>query len=244
MIKLEEYAIYSKEIALIQPLTLHIPKGEFFAVIGESGGGKTLLSKAIIDLLPKELTERGKINRSKEPADLIVQQPLDSLQPNLSIRRQFHQFLKSQGVKERAVREQKMDELLTEVGFSQPLDILSKKTYELSGGMCQRVTIAMVMFSVPKLLIADEPTSALDAQSKELVLRLLYKIYHEHEMTIIFITHDLSIVHRFSTFVAVMKAGKLVETGPTKAVLTSPQMPYTKELMKLFEEKNSCINNR
>ena len=134
--------------------------------------------------------------------------------------------------------------MLTQAGFSQPKALLSKKTFEFSGGMCQRVAIAMALFSVPKLLVVDEPTSALDAKSRELVLNLLNKIYHEYEMTIVFVTHDLSIVHRFSTAVALLKEGRLIETGSTKEVLSHPKDRYTKELIKLFEEANSYINNR
>ncbi|EOH86139.1 hypothetical protein BH747_10180 [Enterococcus villorum] len=117
MIELVEYAIYHKETALLHPLTLKIPKGEFFAVIGESGGGKTLLTKAILNLLPRELTETGQIKRTKEPMELVVQQPLDSLQRNFSIHRQFHHFLKSRGIKTKDIREKKFMNCLLRLVF-------------------------------------------------------------------------------------------------------------------------------
>lgn len=244
MIELENYAIYHKNTALIYPISLKIPQGEFFAVIGESGGGKTLLTQAVLSLLPEKLSEYGTITRSTKSIEMVVQQPLDSLQRNISIRLQFHQFLKSRGVKEKQQRKEKIYALLKEVGFSDPNELLSKKAFELSGGICQRVAIAMALYSVPKLLVADEPTSALDETSRELILNLLSDVHRDYQMTLLLVTHDLSIVKRFSTYVAIMKEGRLIESGPTKQVLSQPKEDYTKELIHLFEERNANTKNR
>ncbi|EAH2027615.1 ABC transporter ATP-binding protein, partial [Listeria monocytogenes] len=121
------------------------------------------------------------------------------------------------------------------VGFESSEEIPLKKPFQLSGGMCQKVAIAMALVAKPRIIIADEPTSALDEQNQEIILQLLDDIYKKNRITIFFITHDLLIAQRYSTHLGVMYEGQLIEYGPTEKILSHPKELYTKELIRIFE---------
>lgn len=235
MIELIDCSAFLKNQEIVKGISLKIPKGAFFTIIGESGGGKTLLSRMILNLLPANFRVTGKIKANREKMDLVLQDPIGSMQRNIPIRTQLHQLLKSKGVENKTVRQVRIEQLLKWVGFDSVDSILDKRTFELSGGMCQRVAIASALLTEPETLIVDEPTSALDEVSQKMILALLWKIYQEKNLTIIFITHDLTIVKEFSTHVGIMKDGQLIEVGETQQVISNPSAKYTKELIQIFE---------
>ncbi|MBO0445843.1 ABC transporter ATP-binding protein [Enterococcus ureilyticus] len=235
MIELIDCSAFLKNQEMVKGISLKIPKGAFFTIIGESGGGKTLLSRMILNLLPANFRVTGKIKADREKMDLVLQDPIGSMQRNIPIRTQLHQLLKSKGIENKEVRQVRIEQLLKWVGFDSVDSILDKRTFELSGGMCQRVAIASALLTEPEILIVDEPTSALDEVSQKMILALLWKIYQEKNLTIIFITHDLTIVKEFSTHVGIMKDGQLIEVGETQQVISNPSEKYTKELIQIFE---------
>ncbi|RBS12822.1 hypothetical protein EA94_02726 [Enterococcus faecalis] len=235
MINIKDFSIFINNKKLLDSLSLSIAQGEYFCLIGESGGGKTLLGKAILDILPKNFRMSGFIECPRNQMEIILQNPIGSMQSNIKIGTQFHHLLKSKGMKSKVKRKKMIDNALQSVGFKNSEEIPFKKPFELSGGMCQRVVIAMALVSKPRIIIADEPTSALDEQSQETVLKLLDEVCKRNKITLFFITHDLLIAQRFSTHIGVIYKGRLIESGPTNQVLTYPKDMYTKELIGIFE---------
>ncbi|MBL1230607.1 ABC transporter ATP-binding protein [Enterococcus sp. BWB1-3] len=244
MIELTECSITAEQGKLLDSISLKVPKGAYFCLIGESGGGKTLLGKMILGILPPNLKVSGKINCDRKKMEIILQNPLGSLQSNSRIDSQFHHLLKSKGMKNKEDRKMKMFQALSRVGFTAIQEIAAKRPYQLSGGMCQKAALAMALISQPEIIIADEATSALDEQSQETILQLLSNLYLEKQLTIFFITHDLSIAKAYSTHLGVMQNGQLIEVGLTEQVLNHPTENYTKELIGIFEQDDSFITGK
>ncbi|ECK3709342.1 ABC transporter ATP-binding protein, partial [Listeria monocytogenes] len=220
MINLTDVSIFVNDDKLINSLSLSITQGEYFCLIGESGGGKTLLGKAILDVLPKKFRIDGCIDCQRDQMEIILQDPIGSMQSNVRIDYQFHHLLKSKGMKNKLKRKKVIAQAMQSVGFESSEEIPLKKPFQLSGGMCQKVAIAMALVAKPRIIIADEPTSALDEQNQEIILQLLDDIYKKNRITIFFITHDLLIAQRYSTHLGVMYEGQLIEYGPTEKILS------------------------
>jgi microcin C transport system ATP-binding protein len=233
----------------VDKLSLRLNKGETLALVGESGSGKSVTALSIPRLLPYpaayhpsgEIYFKGKELLGESESTLrhfrgnaitmIFQEPMSSLNPLHTVEKQIaeiihiHQNISKQSARARVV------ELLAQVGIRYPEERLSSYPHQLSGGQRQRVMIAMALANDPDLLIADEPTTALDVTVQAQILELLKKMQQRYGMAILFITHDLGIVRKFSDHVCVMRAGKIVESGESKAVFASPQHPYTKLLL-------------
>src|SRR5690625_1339451 len=219
------------EVQAVRGVNLHVKKGETLAIVGESGSGKSVTTKSIVkliqmppgiiksgeilfngeDLVKKSEKELTKI-RGKE-IGMIFQDPLSSLNPVMTIGNQIievltlHLQMSKQKAKERAI------ELLDLVGVPMPEERIKQYPHQFSGGMCQRVMIAMALAANPKLLIADEPSTALDVSIQAQILELLKELQNKSGISIIFITHDLGVVAQVADRVAVMYAGKIVEIG-------------------------------
>lgn len=228
--------------------TLHA--GRTIGIVGESGSGKSVLARSIIGLLPADRTlEAGgrvlfgghdlrrlgeaqmRSIRGKEIA-MIFQDPMTSLNPVLTIGRQIEQVLRqhtdlsSRSAAERAV------ELLAEVGIADPRQRAREYAHRMSGGMRQRVVIAIALACNPRLLIADEPTTALDVTVQAQILELLRRLQDAHSMAMVLITHNLGVVAEMCDEVAVMYAGRIVENGSVVDVLQGPRMRYTEALLQ------------
>jgi ABC-type dipeptide/oligopeptide/nickel transport system ATPase component len=231
----------------VQGFDLDLAKGESLAIVGESGSGKSATALALAkllapnaslqakalqlaghDLLPMNEKQMQRV-RGKEIA-YVFQEPATSLNPVLSVRTQIGESL-------RLHRPEVIDvdaEIVTwlnRVGITEPEKRLSAFPHELSGGMQQRVMIAMALCTQPSLLIADEPTTALDVTIQKQIIELLARLRKELAMSIILITHNLGIIQDVADRVVVMFRGKIVETGPVKEVLANPQHPYTQALL-------------
>ena len=232
----------------VQNLNLTLKKGQTLGLVGESGSGKSITSLAVMGLLPPEAKvtsgeilyqnqdllktqpkEFSKIRGRK--ITMVFQEPMTSLNPVFSIGNQLmeplklHQELKTKEAFERAVA------LLEEVGLPDPRRKIHDYPHQLSGGQRQRVMIAMALACEPDFMICDEPTTALDVTIQKQVLELLINLQKTHQMGLLFISHDLSVVGELSHEVAVMKKGKIVEKGPARELFTNPQDPYTKGLL-------------
>ena len=237
------------KLIAVNGISFHLNPGETLALVGESGCGKTVSALSILRLLPEPPAEilSGKIIfdgqdllslRAKALQDLrghsismIFQDPMTSLNPVLTVGEQIAETLLRHTAMNRREALQKSADLLSRVELPSPKEKLQYYPHQLSGGMRQRVMIAMALACAPRVLIADEPTTALDVLIQAQILELLENLKKETGMSILIITHDLGVVAEIAQRVLVMYAGEIVESGPAKALLKSPFHPYTKGLI-------------
>jgi microcin C transport system ATP-binding protein len=221
-----------------------LEKGEMLAVVGESGSGKSLTALSILGLQPPAAALSGSIVFDGQPIigaeaeairklrgkriSMIFQEPMTALNPLHTIGRQIGEMIDPSSPTAHRARVQ---ELLEQVGLAHFKDRLNAYPHELSGGERQRVMIAMAIANRPDLLIADEPTTAVDVTIQVKILSLLKELQKSMGMTMLFITHDLTVVRRLADRVAVMQQGKLVEVGKVADVFAAPKHPYTQALM-------------
>lgn len=233
-------------------------ENETLAIVGESGCGKSVTAMSILGLVSEpgeimpgsKIVYMGNVDRDEEGLNLatatdeqirhirgneismIFQEPMSSLNPVITVGDQImeniltHEEVSKEEAKQRAI------DLLAEVGISRPEKVVDNYPFQLSGGMCQRVMIAMALSCHPKLLIADEPTTALDVTIQAQILSLMNKLKNETGTSIMLITHDLGVVAQVADNVNVMYAGKVVETAPVEELFSNPKHPYTIGLMK------------
>lgn len=234
---------------VVDDVSLRVRRGEVLCVVGESGCGKSVTAMAIMGLLPKRTTQISSGTLGVEgqtlslvddvlPAKLrgnriamIFQEPMTSLNPAFRIGNQISEAVQQhQGGTKAAARARSL-EMLTRVGIANPEKRLLEYPHQLSGGMRQRVMIAMALANDPQILIADEPTTALDVTIQAQILNLIRDLRDETGMGTIMITHDLGVVSEIADTVAVMYGGQVVEQGPVEEVFSNPQHPYTIGLM-------------
>ncbi|WP_407050785.1 ABC transporter ATP-binding protein [Methyloraptor flagellatus] len=230
-------------------VSFSLDRGETLAIVGESGSGKSLTSLAIMDLLPGRAIRRATrlsfdgidlaATSDRQMEDLrgdriamIFQEPMTSLNPAYTIGDQLTEALRRHRKVSRTEARDRAVHLLERVGITAAASRLGQYPHQLSGGLRQRVMIAMGLMCEPDLIIADEPTTALDVTIQAQILRLLRDIQREFGMALILVTHDLGVVARVADKVAVMYAGRLVETGTTRAVFGAPSHPYTRGLLR------------
>ncbi|EET48428.1 ABC transporter ATP-binding protein [Thalassobium sp. R2A62] len=231
----------------VRGVTFHVNKGETVALVGESGSGKSVTALSTVDLLADSATTTGSIRY--EGAEMvgaaeselqrvrgndisfIFQEPMTSLNPLHTLEKQLRESIElHQGLRGDAVRD-RIVELLNKVGIRDAEKRLTSYPHQLSGGQRQRVMIAMALANGPDLLIADEPTTALDVTIQAQILDLLADLKEREQMSLLFITHDLTIVRKIADRVCVMKDGEIVEHGPTEEIFGNPQHPYTQMLL-------------
>ncbi len=232
----------------VDGVTFSLEAGRTLGVVGESGSGKSVLARSIIGLLPSDRTLKpgGRVEfsgrdlrqvserdmraiRGREIA-MIFQDPMTSLNPVLTIGRQLEQVLRQHTDLSRAAAAERAVELLAEVGIADPRQRAREYAFRMSGGMRQRVVIAIALACNPKLLIADEPTTALDVTVQAQILDLLRKLQDAHSMAMVLITHNLGVVAEMCDDVAVMYAGQIVEEAPVERIFAAPAHPYTRAL--------------
>ncbi|SFJ07105.1 ABC transporter ATP-binding protein [Albimonas pacifica] len=236
-------------LTAVDGVSLSVDEGRVLGIVGESGSGKSVLSRAIMGLLPRSartgeamrirlggrelgaLPERElRRLRGREMA-MIFQDPMTALNPVMTLGDQIGESLRLHlGMGRRQARDRSV-ELLAAVGLPQPATRVDQHPHQLSGGMRQRVAIAIALACDPRLLIADEPTTALDVTVQHGILDLLQAQSRERGMAMILITHDLGVVAGRADEVAVMYAGRVVEQAPTRALFAAASMPYTRGLL-------------
>jgi peptide/nickel transport system ATP-binding protein/oligopeptide transport system ATP-binding protein len=237
----------TRPVQAVSHVDLAIEPGEIVGIAGESGSGKTTLCAAMIRALPRSAQITGEVRfdgrqifkmsarqlrdlRGRE-ISMILQNPMTSLDPLFTIGNQLGELLSDRaGISGSAMRTQEI-ELLRSVHLTAPEARLEQYPHELSGGMRQRILIAMANATAPKLLLADEPTTALDATIQEEILVLFREIRDKHNTAIAIVTHDLGVIRRICDRVVVMYAGRIVEEGPVERVFDTPQHPYTRALL-------------
>jgi oligopeptide/dipeptide ABC transporter ATP-binding protein len=232
----------------VNDATITLEKGESIGVVGESGSGKTVLSRAIMGLLPGTATRTGSIKYlgqeiselpEKELRNLwgtgmamIFQDPMTTLNPVRRIGAQLTESLTVRLKLDKKEAHKQAIELLRRVRIADPEGMMRKFPYQLSGGMRQRIMIAIAVSCKPELLFADEPTTALDVTVQAQVLELLTELRKEFNMAMILVTHDLGVVAGHTDKIAVMYAGDVVEMAPTRELFKNMKMPYTEALLK------------
>jgi len=251
----------SGEIQAVRGISYTLNRGEVLGIVGESGSGKSVCSHAILRLTPdtgkvksgeilfegKDILKMGTQElrelRGNQIA-MIFQDPMTSLDPLFTVEYQLNESLKKHTNLTGEERAKRIIELLTLVGINQPERRAKQYPYEFSGGMRQRVMIAMALSCDPKLLIADEPTTALDVTIQAQIIDLLKELKEKLGMAIIFITHDLGVVSDICDKIIVMYAGRIVEKGDKRQIFYRQQHPYTKGLLESVPNIESGENER
>ncbi|WP_081188249.1 ABC transporter ATP-binding protein [Prescottella equi] len=237
-------------VRAVDGVTLDVKPGRTLGIVGESGSGKSVLSRAVMNILPPNAMVRPGSRVEVEGRDvatltrgeakslwgsriaMVFQDPMTSLTPVLTIGHQLTETLRRHLPLTRAQASARAEELLGWVGIPEPRKRLGQYPHSLSGGMRQRVVIALALACSPRLLIADEPTTALDVTVQHQILNLLARLQEESGMALILITHDLGVVAGRTDVIAVMYAGRVVEQAPTKALFGATRHPYTRALLR------------
>jgi peptide/nickel transport system ATP-binding protein len=242
----------------VDGVSFEVGEGETLAIVGESGCGKSVTANSILRLVPEppgkiagairfegrdllELSEREMRQIRGKDISMIFQEPMTSLNPVLSVGRQLRETLRVHEGLERQAADARAEEMLALVGIPEPRRRLSEFPHQLSGGMRQRVMIAIALACSPKLLIADEPTTALDVTIQAQILDLMRNLKHRVGAAIVLITHDLGVVAEVAERVMVMYAGRKVEEAPVAALFRSPRHPYTQGLLGAVPKLGSSL---
>jgi oligopeptide transport system ATP-binding protein len=239
------FSTYAGEVQAVRGVTFDLRRGETLAIVGESGSGKSVTAKSIMRLLPEansiikggeivfegrdllELSEKQMQGIRGSKIAMVFQDPMTSLDPTMRVGRQITESLRKHlGMSGQRARERSV-ELMKMVGIPNAEARLRQYPHQFSGGMRQRVVIAIALACDPQVLIADEPTTALDVTIQAQILELLRDLQERIGTSVILITHDLGVVAQTAHRVAVMYGGKIVETGTVREIFYNPQMPYT-----------------
>lgn len=243
MIEVTNLKIEASEKVLVDEISFKLSENESLGIIGSSGSGKTLTSLSLMGLLDKEIykisgsiklfeeeiigiSEKEMAKKRLSEISFIYQNPFNTFSPVEKIKKQFDRIYKIKKLKK---DNEKIRRLLEEVSLNE--SHLEKFPYELSGGELQRLVIVTALLLNPKVLICDEPTTALDVEVGEKIIELLNTIRKKEKLSLIFVTHDLSIIGNITERLIIMNNGKIVESGKTEEILRSPKDEYTKKLL-------------
>ncbi len=239
---------HTRQREAVAGIRLTIPEGEIAGLVGESGSGKTVTAMSVAGLLPRKQCDysgeilldgvellhapRSELRKIQgKSIGVVFQEPMSAMDPLMKVGRQVEEVLRIHTDLGREERRRQALEALAAVELPDPRGVYEKYPHELSGGMLQRAMIAAAIIARPRLLLLDEPTTALDVTVQAQILQLLKKLNRESGISMLFISHDLSVVRRLCTRVAVMQRGLLVEEGPADQVFFHPVHPYTKRLI-------------
>jgi peptide/nickel transport system ATP-binding protein/oligopeptide transport system ATP-binding protein len=240
------FPTYSGDAVAVDGATIAVHGGQILGVVGESGSGKSVLSLAIMQLIDRRHVSGRILFRGENLLDrtdrqmqavrgrqiaMIFQEPMTSLHPTYTIGYQIEEALRAHTPLSRRAARERAVQLLRQVRIPNPESRIDAYPHQMSGGMRQRVMIAIALACSPALLIADEPTTALDVTVQAQILQLLRDIRSQTRTAAILITHDLGVIAEMADSVAVMYAGRIVETGPVRAIFDDPLHPYTIGLM-------------
>jgi oligopeptide/dipeptide ABC transporter ATP-binding protein len=254
-----EFRTENGRVVVVEDVGFHLERGRTLGLVGESGSGKTVTALSILGLIPRNArVKRGVVSlegrdllglpeaamrevRGAEVA-MIFQEPRRSLDPSFSVGDQIAEVARRHLHIPKAEAQRKAVEMLERVRIPNAQRRAGEYPHMFSGGMCQRVMLAMALVASPKVLIADEPTTALDVTVQARVLELLRELQRDLGLAILFITHDLGVIAEMCDRVAVMYAGQIVETAPVEEIFKSPQHPYTEGLLSALPQRESHMS--
>ena len=244
--------VENSPLSLLREVSFAVEAGQIMGLVGESGSGKTMASLAMMGILPPGIEFRegsvavdgrplvdvgGVVRRTAEEMAMIFQHPRSALNPTMRVGRQISRVIRINQSVPADEAQQRALQMLAHVGIPGAPRVAKAYPHQLSGGMCQRVMIAMALSCRPKVLIADEATTALDVTIQAQIFDLIRDLVAETQAAVVFITHDLAAVAEMCDRVTVMYGGQVMETGDTRSVLTNPQHPYTRFLLDAIERE-------
>ena len=250
-----------QEKLLVGPVSFRLSSGEIYALIGESGSGKTLIALSIIRLLHDDLMiSSGKIYHNRKnlftlseaemsqirgnKIAMIFQNAMTALDPVMTVGKQLKEAMTRHNTISSSEEKHYLKNLLTDTGLPANQTFLNKYPHQLSGGQLQRIVIAMALCHKPQILIADEPTTALDITTQQTILRLMQQLCVKYQLTVLFVTHDLSIVRNMAHKIGVMYRGQLIEEKPTKLFFKQADHPYSQRLIKALTYQPKLRDNK
>ena len=249
-----KFSLRGQELTALRGVSMELYKGESLAIVGESGSGKSVFCKSFIGMLDKngsvtggsilyegrdmtKFTEKDWLGVRGKKIAMVFQDPMTSLNPVKTVGEQIREVISYQFGTEKAEAKKQAIELLRQVGINDPEQRYKQYPHEFSGGMRQRVVIATAIACRPQILICDEPTTALDVTVQAQILALLRRLNRERGISMLLISHNLQVVRRICSRVAVMQRGHIVEEGAPEQLFTAPQHPYTAELINAIPRR-------
>lgn len=254
------FQAHHKKYSVLDAISFSMDRGELLGIVGESGCGKSMLGQSIIGLYPKnikeitgrlmydqvnllELSEKMRNQYKGKKISMIFQNPSTSLNPVITIGKQMVDIIRKHTTLNRSEARKEAIRWISEVGLPQPEEVFNSYPHQLSGGMKQRVVIAMALSCHAELIIADEPTTALDVTTQFQILQLIKRLHKDFNVSFIIVTHDMGVASYICNKIMVMYAGNIVETGSVEAVLTSPLHPYTKGLLQCLPRGDKRVDD-
>ncbi|MCD8036774.1 MAG: ABC transporter ATP-binding protein [Clostridiales bacterium] len=259
VLKIENLKVSYDDVPILKNINLTVEKGEILGIVGESGCGKTTLIRSAMMLVGKNTVIEGSIkfedseltgmseNRLREirgnEISMIPQNALLAMDPTKTISSLFYETIRVHGRKiSRRESDKEAAELMEKLLLTDPERILKSYPFELSGGMCQRVSIAAAMINSPKLMLGDEPTSALDVKAQLEVVKLMKLLRDKFGISLVVISHNMGVITQISDKIAVMYGGRIVELGEAEDILENPRHPYTQALMEAVPDMSGNIS--
>ena len=248
LLELHNLNVQYNDADALTGVSFALAKGEILGIVGQSGSGKTTLINAILNILPANaklcaesmqykdtdllhLSQTGWRKLYGNEIGVIFQNPEAALNPLVRIRTQFKETIRANSSVSHIQAAQIANNMLAKMQLPNPDEVLNSYPFQLSGGMLQRVMIAMALSLSPSLIIADEPTSALDAFTQKTIIKEFSRLKDMHEIGMLFITHDIRVASYIADRLLVMHDGQIIEQGQTQQLIANPQHPYTKELL-------------
>lgn len=260
LLSVENLSVYTQQKQVLHNINLQLKHNSVMGIVGESGSGKSITSLAIMGLLPKktfhtegrilfcdedliQLSDKSFQNIRGKQISMIFQEPMTALNPTITCGKQVMEImLQHEKISAKEAKQNTLS-LFEKVKLPDPKRIFNSYPHQISGGQKQRVMIAMAIACHPKILIADEPTTALDASVQKEIILLLKTLQQEHQMSVIFISHDLNLIQHIADEIVVMYKGHIVESGTQNAIINQATHPYTKALLNARPPKNKRFRN-